>query len=111
MKPTRQALIVGSTAWAVIGAAFAIAQVPNANPDARWIVGIASVVFPATAAGAAMALRRGALRWAGVLLLLSVATPTYMAYALNLPALVVGLVLVASPRTLHLQEDDVVESV
>ncbi|MGH8993670.1 MAG: hypothetical protein ACRDYV_12635 [Acidimicrobiia bacterium] len=68
-----------------------------ANPDARWLVGVASLVFPAAAAVAAIALRRGALRAAGAFLVLSVGTPTYMAYGLNLPALAVGLALLASP--------------
>jgi len=36
------------------------------------------VIFPAAAAAAAVALRRGAIRWGGVLLLVSVATPTYV---------------------------------
>jgi hypothetical protein len=70
---------------------------PEVNADARWLVGVASVVFPAAAVLAAMALRRGALRWAGVFLLVSVATPTYYAYPLNIPALVAGLVLLAAP--------------
>lgn len=100
MKPTRRALIIGSMAWAVIGAAVAVPLVPQANADVRWIVRIASLVFPAAAAAASVALSRGALRWAGVLLLLSVATPTYMAYPLNLPALVVGLALVVSPAVI-----------
>ena len=72
MRPTRQVLVIGSIVWAVVGAAVA----------------------------AAVALRRGALRWAGVFLLLSVATPTYFAWALNLPALVIGLRLATAPSTL-----------
>lgn len=97
MKPTRQVLVIGSAVWAAIGALVALSQVPQANPDARWLVATASVAFPAAAAGAALALHRGALRWAGALLVLSVATPTYMAYPLNLPALVVGAGLLAAP--------------
>lgn len=97
MKPTRQTLSIGSAVWAAIGAAVALSQVGAANPDARWLVGAASVVFPAAAVLAALAVRRGALRVAGALLVVSVATPTYMAYPLNLPALVVGLALLMSP--------------
>jgi hypothetical protein len=100
MRPTRQALIIGSAVWAVVGALVAISAVPDVNPDARWLVGVASVIFPAAAAAAAVALRRGALRWAGVLLLISVATPTYFAWALNLPALVAGLGLTLAPSSL-----------
>ena len=97
MTPTRQILIKGSIAWAVIGASVALVALPQANADARWLVGVASVVFPAAAVLAAMALHRGAIRWAGVFLLVSVATPTYYAYALNIPALVAGLVLLVAP--------------
>src|SRR5687768_7789221 len=100
MRPTRQALIIGSAVWAVVGALVASSAVPDVNRDARWFVGVASVVLPAAAAAAAVALRRGALRWAGVLLLISVATPTYFAWALNLPALVAGLGLTLAPSSL-----------
>jgi hypothetical protein len=37
-------------------------------------------------------------RAAGVLLLVSALTPTYFAYVLNVPALVVGLYLLIAPR-------------
>jgi hypothetical protein len=42
MRPTRQALIIGSAVWAVVGALVAISAVPDVNPDARWLVGIAA---------------------------------------------------------------------
>ena len=97
MKPSRRVLIIGSVVWAIMGALVALSQLSQANPDARWLVGGASVVFPAAALAGAMALRRGALRWAGALLVVSVATPTYMAYPLNLPALAAGLWLLFAP--------------
>lgn len=103
MKPTRQVVTVGSAAWAVAGALIALASVPNSTPDARWLVGLASVVFPAAAAAAAVALRRGAIRWGGILLLVSVATPTYFAWPLNVPALVAGLVLVLAPSAVAME--------
>ena len=99
MRPTRQVLVIGSLVWAVVGALIALSALPQANADARWLVGVASVVFPGAALVAAVALRRGALRWAGAFLLVSVATPTYFAWPLNLPALVVGLRLVMAPST------------
>ncbi len=99
MRPTRQALIIGSIVWAIVGAVVALTALPDVNADARWFVGAASVLFPAAAAGAALALRREALRLAGVLLLISVATPTYFAWPLNLPALLAGLGLVLAPST------------
>ncbi len=103
MKATRQVVTVGSAAWAVAGALIALVSVPNSTPDARWLVRLASVVFPAAAAAAAVALRRGAIRWGGVLLLVSVATPTYFAWPLNVPALVAGLVLVLAPSAVAME--------
>ena len=93
----KQAVEVGAVAWAVIGAAVALAALPDVNDDARLLVGVASVLLPLCALGAAALLRRNQLRAAGVLLLFSVATPTYFAYALNIPALVTGLVLLTAP--------------
>ena len=99
MRPTRRVLVIGSGVWALVGALVALSSIPAATPDARWLVAVASALFPAAAAGAALAARRGALRWAGMLLLVSVATPTYFAWPLNVPALVAGLVLVVAPST------------
>jgi hypothetical protein len=96
-------LAVGSATWALAGALVALASVPNSTPDARWFVALASVIFPAAAAAAAVALRRGAIRWGGALLLVSVATPTYFAWPLNVPALVAGLVLVLAPSAVAVE--------
>jgi hypothetical protein len=103
MKPTRQVLMVGSAVWALVGALVALPSVPHSTPDGWWLVALASVLFPAAAAAAAVALRRGATRFAGVLLLVSVATPTYFAWALNVPALVAGLVLTLAPSTVPVE--------
>ena len=89
----RRILEVGSTLWAFLGAAIAISALGDVNDDAKILVAVASVGFPLCALGAAVALRRGRDRLAGVLLVLSVATPTYFAYAFNLPALGLGLAL------------------
>jgi hypothetical protein len=97
MTPVQRALIRSSLVWAIAGAALALSALPQVNADARWLVAVASVAFPATAVLAALALRHGAVRWAGTLLLVSAATPTYSAWALNLPALVAGLVLMTVP--------------
>jgi hypothetical protein len=97
MTPTRRILIIGSIAWAAVGAIVALSQLSEVNADARWLVGVASVIFPGAAVLGAMALRRGAIRWAGLFLLVSVATPTYFAYPLNIPALIAGVVLLAAP--------------
>jgi hypothetical protein len=73
---------------------------PTVNDDAKLLVGAASVAFPLCAVASAALLRRGHDRSAGVLLLLSVATPTYFAYVLNAGALVVGLGVLVVPRAL-----------
>src|SRR5437879_1405520 len=88
---------IGSVIWAIVGWVVALPAISHANPDARWLVGIASVFFPLCAVGGAMALRSGRDRLAGLLLLISVATPTYFAYVLNLPALFVGVTLLLVP--------------
>jgi hypothetical protein len=103
----RQVLVVGSCLWAVMGASVALAALPNVNEDARLVVALASVAFPLCALGAAAALGRQRDRLAGLLLLLSVATPTYFAYALNVVPLIVGVALLVSPgvvRRLPLDE-------
>ena len=94
----RQVVVVGSCLWAVMGASVALAALPNVNEDARVAVALASVAFPLCALGAAVALGRHRDRFAGLLLLLSVATPTYFAYALNVVPLIVGLALMLSPQ-------------
>jgi len=58
---------------------------------------IASVAFPLAAVAAASAIHSGRDRLGGLLLLASVATPTYFAYIVNLPALIVGIVLLIWP--------------
>jgi hypothetical protein len=93
----RQVLMAGSLAWAGIALAIALA-IGDANDDARLLVAVASILGPAAAVGAATLINVGHDRWAGALLLVSVATPTYAAAALNIPALVIGLVLALAPR-------------
>ena len=97
----RRALIIGAAAWAVVGAAVALIPLPQVNADARLVIGVMGVVFPACAAAAAVALRRRRARLAGGLLLLSVLTPTYYLYVLPIPALVVGVILLVRPQALR----------
>ena len=96
----RRVLQIGALAWAAIGALVALASLGNVNADARLLVGAFSVAGPLAAVGAAWLLGRGADRGAGALLLVSVLTPTYFAYILNLPALVIGLALVVAPHAM-----------
>lgn len=88
----------GALGWAVIGASVALWSLGDVNADARLLVGVFSIGGPLAAVGAARLLTRGADRAAGALLLVSVLTPTYFAYVLNLPALIVGLALVIAPH-------------
>src|SRR5262245_9225180 len=91
----RRALAIGACVWAAVGAAVAFTALGSVNADARLIVGVASVVGPLAALCAAWCVLRGRARAAGALLLVSVLTPTYFAYVLNLPAFVVGVALTA----------------
>lgn len=85
--------------WAVLGAVVALVSLGDVNDDVRVLVGFASVVGPLLAAWAAVQLSRQVDRSAGTLLVLSaVLTPTYFAYVINLPPLVVGLVLAVAPQ-------------
>lgn len=94
----RQVLQVGVVVWAIVGASVALLSLGNVNEDARLLVGLFSIGGPLAAVGAARLLAQGMDRPAGALLLVSVLTPTYFAYVLNVPALVIGLVMVAAPH-------------
>jgi hypothetical protein len=85
---------LGVVVWAVVGFTTAMAGLSRVNNDARWLVVTASIVGPLSAFAAAVLIRRGLLRWAGVLLIISVTTPTYFAWPLNVPALVFGVLLI-----------------
>lgn len=86
--------------WAVAGWAVAWSSFSEVNEDARLLVGVVSLLAPLAAAAAAVLLGRGQERLAGSLLLISVLTPTYFAWVLNVPALVLGLGLLATPAVL-----------
>lgn len=94
----RRVLAGGALVWAGVGAAVALGSLGQVNADARLLVGAASVLGPAAAVTASRMLTRYADRVAGALLLVSVLTPTYFAYVLNVPALVVGVALLVAPR-------------
>ena len=96
----RRALIIGACGWAFVGAVVALTPLPQVNADARLVIGVMGVVFPACAAAAAFALRQHRDRLAGGLLVLSVLTPTYYLYVLPIPALIFGLTLVTAPGKL-----------
>lgn len=77
--------------WVITAAAVAISALDSVNHDAKLAVALASVLFPLCAVAAALSPRHRAERLAGFVLLVSVASPTYFAYALNVPALIVAL--------------------
>ena len=89
---------IGALVWAIVGALVAFSALSDVNADARLLAGIASVVGPVAAIAASLALGQRHDRWAGALLIVSVATPTYFAWVLNVPALLVGLILLMAPR-------------
>ena len=91
----RRTLIVGAAVWAVTGFAVAMVALRTVNDDARGAVAFASIAFPACAALAAWMIARRRDRAGGWLLVVSVATPTYFAWVLGIPALVAGVLLIA----------------
>jgi hypothetical protein len=97
-RATRRTFTIGAAAWAAVGAAVAGSSLGRVDADALWFVGLAAVLFPLAAAGAAVALSRRRDRTAGLLLVVSVLTPTYFAWVLNVGPLVVGVALLLRPR-------------
>lgn len=96
----RRVLVVGASMWAIVGASVALIPLPSVNADARLLIGTMGVLFPGCAAAAALAAAKRRERLAGALLLLSVLTPTYYFYVLPIPALIVGVILLAAPQLL-----------
>jgi hypothetical protein len=93
----RRMLQVGAMAWGVVGAMIAIASLRSVNPGARLLVATFAVACPVAAVLAAPALAGHRDQVAGLLLVISCATPTYFFWIVNLPALVVGLALLVAP--------------
>ena len=96
----RRALRVGALVWAAAGCVIALTAFGQVNDDAVVLVAAASAAFPLAAGAASLALGRGRDRLAGILLVTSAATPTYFAWVLNVPALVIGFALVAAPSVI-----------
>ena len=94
----RRIVQTAATGWAVVGFAIAAAALVQVDPGSRVLVGVASVLFPLCAVLAAVAVERNRPRAAGVLLLLSGATPTYFMWVVNLFPLMLGAALVLAPR-------------
>jgi hypothetical protein len=96
----RRVIAVGAFVWAIVGAGVALSALGDTNADARVLVAVVSIAGPAAAVVAGQLLLRRRDRAAGWFLLVSVLSPTYFAWPLNVPALIVGFGLVVSPARL-----------
>ena len=95
---TRRAVLqAGALVWAAVGTAIALPALATMNGGAVLLVGAASIFGPLAAVAASWLVGRRRQRWGGALLLLSVVTPTYFFAVLNLPALFIGVALLAAP--------------
>lgn len=97
MIERRVVLARAAQAWAAVIAVIAALTFHLVNTDARWIVGFLTAFGIVAAVAASVELRRGSDRLAGALLAASIVAPTYMAYPLAIPALVLGLALLVAP--------------
>ena len=93
----RLVLQTGALLWAGVGALIALPAVASVTEGTVLLVGAASILGPLAAVAAAWFLGRRWSRGAGASLLVSVFTPTYFLAVLNVPALVVGIALLAAP--------------
>ena len=89
---------IGAALWGFVGAVIAWRGMAAVNADAKRWVGVASTALPLCSMIASLLIkRRRNLGVAGGLLLLSIGTPTYFAWAVNIIPiiLIVGLVIAA----------------
>ena len=96
----RRSLEIGAVVWAIVGLWVGLAVAGASNADAKVLVYSAAILGPAAALIGAVALERHRDRSAGALFLISVVTPTVFAWVLNVPALIVGVWLLAAPRSI-----------
>jgi Kef-type K+ transport system membrane component KefB len=94
------AIPVIAIVWAVLGFVLAMSALGSVNPDARVVALVLSIVGPLAALVAAVAIRLGRRFTGAIGLLLSVVTPTYFAWAVNLVPIVlaVALLLLTAPH-------------
>jgi alpha-beta hydrolase superfamily lysophospholipase len=93
----RRTIEVGAVVWAVVGLAAGLRVLRSVNADARVLVLVACVVGAGAALLASACLSVHRDRVAGALLAASAITPTVFAWALNVPAVLVGAALVIAP--------------
>ena len=96
----RRLLKRGSLVWAGVGLLVALAALGSVNRDARPLYLAATAVGVGSALVASRMVKRHEDRLAGLLLIVSVITPTTFAWIIALPALLVGIGLLIAPRRL-----------
>jgi hypothetical protein len=84
--------------WATIGFGIGLMEFGSINADARLLFSAAWVGGPLAAVLASIAVANRRDRTAGGLVLVSVVTPTFFAWPLTIPALVIGLALTITPH-------------
>jgi hypothetical protein len=90
---------IGAAFWALLGIVIAYKTSDNVNHDAKGWVGFVSTVLSLCAIGAALLIKRGRyLGIAGALLFLSIGTPTYAAWAVNVIPIILIIALVMTVR-------------
>ena len=93
----RRAIEVGAVVWAVVGLVVGLRVLQSVNADAQLLVLLACVVGSGAALLASACLSVHRDRLAGALLAASAVSPTVFAWALNVPAVLVGAALVIAP--------------
>jgi hypothetical protein len=96
----RRVIEVGSMVWAVVALSVGLATLGSYNSDVHLLVIAACIVGAGSAVLASLTVAHRHDRIAGTLLIVSVIAPTSFAWALNLPALLVGAGLVLAPSML-----------
>ena len=93
----RRAIELGAVVWAVVGLIVGLRVLQSVNADARVLVLLACVVGSGSALLASVWLPVHRDRLAGALLAASAVSPTVFAWAMNVPAVLVGAALVTAP--------------
>ena len=94
----RHLLLAYCATWAVGAFLRAVVGIAETNDDAVILVVAATVVGVGAASASVWLVLTDRLRWAGLALIISAVTPTWAAAIGSLPAVVVGMGLVARPR-------------
>jgi hypothetical protein len=95
----RRAIELGAVVWAVVGLIVGLRVLQSVNADARVLVLLACVVGSGSALLASACLSAHRDRLAGALLAASAVSPTVFAWAMNVPAVLVGAALVIAPTS------------